>query len=176
METWRRIFEISHCGAAALIMWLCVIHSAGGRACVHKQLHANTHQPARNARGPRGTGFLLLLHYSLWNVVFISWLETAVASPPVTQHLSHTHTHSAAPHSSSSQNHFRENSLWQMPRTKRGSRGQKNIWAWRKAFVSRSQVQSGPERVAPPRSQGLTVCFHHWFNTSVKIRPGGAES
>ena len=25
-----------------------------------------------------GTGFLLLLHYSLWNVVFISWFETAL--------------------------------------------------------------------------------------------------
>lgn len=60
------------------------------------------------------TGFLLLLHYSLWNVVFISWFQAVVVHRrPRLSSITHTHTHREArtSHSSLSQNHFLENSF-----------------------------------------------------------------
>lgn len=70
------------------------------------------------------TRFLLLLHYSLWNVVFISWFHTAVHRPRLSS-ITHTRARVGTLHSSSSHHHFRENSLTDALNKKRIWRPQK---------------------------------------------------
>lgn len=70
------------------------------------------------------TRFLLLLHYSLWNVVFISWFHTAVHRPRLSS-ITHARARVGTLHSSSSHHHFRENSLTDALNKKRIWRPQK---------------------------------------------------
>lgn len=70
------------------------------------------------------TRFLLLLHYSLWNVVFISWFHTAVHRPRLSS-ITRARARVGTLHSSSSHHHFRENSLTDALNKKRIWRPQK---------------------------------------------------
>lgn len=70
------------------------------------------------------TRFLLLLHYSLWNVVFISWFHTAVHRPRLSS-ITHARAWVGTLHSSSSHHHFWENSLTDALNKKRIWRPQK---------------------------------------------------
>lgn len=115
---------------------VCVIHScAGGQACVHKQhtqictkAGKEAHKHTRKCQGKSvevGSSSCCII---LFGMLFLFPGSKLQLHRPRLSSITHTHTHARAGmlHSFLSQNHFRENSLWQMPQTKRETGGQKN--------------------------------------------------
>lgn len=156
-------------GTPALIMWLCVFlwfilaledkhvyKTSTHRGTQKPTMMARRHAAARYSTQHQGTSVELgssSCCIILFGMLFLFpgselWC-TALRLSSITH--THTHTHAGAFHSSLSQNCFWENSLWQMPQTKRKPEARKEkkqkekpILAWEKKRVFLSFFLSPP--------------------------------